>query len=124
VAATIAPSTMTDAELTEVARIESQAENLPVSTTVVAGDDCPLKWYVKPAWRISHTDPDHCATAAVFMIIMMRRHNRKHEEAADDMLVLADLQQQSHLRKRATHSRQSRRWLRCSDATGAPMLPL
>jgi hypothetical protein len=82
---------MTDAELTEVARIESQAENLPVSTTVVAGDDCPLKWYVKPDRRISHTDPDHCATAAVFMFIMMRRHKRKHEEAADDMLILKQI---------------------------------
>jgi hypothetical protein len=80
---------MTDAALTEVTLTDIQAESLPVSATVVAGDDRPSKWYFEQAKKVLHADPDHCAKISVFL--MMGRHKRKLEQAADDMLILEQI---------------------------------
>jgi hypothetical protein len=80
---------MADAEFTEVTLTDTQAESLPLLATVVAGNDRPSNWYFKQAKQVSHTEPDGCARAAVFM--MMGRHKRKLEQAADDMLILEQI---------------------------------
>jgi hypothetical protein len=80
---------MADAALTEVTLTDIQAESLPLSATVVAGDDHPSNWYFKQAKQVLHADPDHCAKASVFM--MMGRHKRKLEQPADDMLILEQI---------------------------------